>query len=67
LTKSFLYDIIDLSKKEVNVMFTVYQNLSTGEITFSHEEAVGFYREGAEVAVLVDHGSYLEQKAMWIH
>ena len=48
-------------------MFTVYQNLTTSEITFSHEEAVGFYRGGAEVAVLVDYGSYLEQKAMWIH
>lgn len=48
-------------------MLTVYQNLSTGEITFSHEEAMGFYREGAEIAVLVDYGNYIEQKTMWIH
>ena len=48
-------------------MFTIYQNLTTGEITFSHKEAVEFYRDGAEVAVIVDHVSYLEQKAMWIH
>lgn len=48
-------------------MFTVYQNLTTGETTFSHKEAVNFYRSGAEVAVIVDHGSYPEQKALWIH
>lgn len=49
-------------------MFTVYQNLSTGEATFSHKEAVEMYRAGAEIAVLVDDGGdRLEQRALWIH
>lgn len=49
-------------------MYTVYQNCSTGEITFSHAEAVEMYRTGAEIAVLVDNGgSRLEQRALWIH
>lgn len=49
-------------------MYTIYQNLSTGEITFSHTEAVEMYRTGAEVAVLVDNGGdRLEQRALWVH
>lgn len=49
-------------------MYIVYQNCFTGEITFSHAEAVEMYRTGAEVAVLVDNGGdHLEQRALWIH
>lgn len=48
-------------------MYSVYQNCSTGEITFSHAEAVEMYRAGAEVAVLIDNGGRLEQRALWIH
>ena len=49
-------------------MCTIYKNLSTGEITFSHREAVEMYRAGAEVAVLVDNGGdRLEQRALWVH
>lgn len=49
-------------------MYSVYQNCSTGEITFSHAEAVEMYRTGAEVAVLVDNGGdCLEQRALWVH
>jgi hypothetical protein len=45
-----------------------YQNCSTGEITFSHAEAVEMYRAGAEVAVFVDKGDDgLEQRALWVH
>lgn len=47
-------------------MFTIYQNTTTGETTFSHAQAVEMYR--AEVAVLVDNGGdHLEQCALWIH
>lgn len=48
-------------------MYSVYQNCSTGEITFSHAEAVEMYLAGAEIAVLVDNGSHLEQRALWVH
>lgn len=49
-------------------MYTIYQNLSTGELTFSHEEAVEMYCAGAEIAVLVGNGyGRLEQRALWIH
>ena len=49
-------------------MFAIYQNCSTGEVTFSHAEAVEMYRAGAEVAVLVDNGGdRLEQRALWVH
>ena len=49
-------------------MYYIYQNCSTGEITFSHAEAVEMYRAGAEVVVLVDNGDDgLEQRALWVH
>lgn len=49
-------------------MSAIYQNLSTGEITFSHKEAVEMYRTGAEIAVLIDNGGdHLEQRALWVH
>lgn len=49
-------------------MYTIYQNISTGEITFSQAEAVEMYRTGVEVAVLVDNGgNRLEQRALWVH
>ena len=49
-------------------MSAIYQNLSTGEITFSHKEAVDMYRTGAEVAVLVGNGGdRLERRALWVH
>ena len=68
LTKSFLCGKISISIKEVTIMFAIYQNCSTGEITFSHKEAVEMYRAGAEVAVLVDNGGdRLEQRALWVH
>ena len=49
-------------------MYAIYQNLATGEITFSHKEAVEMYRTGAEIAVLVGNGcGRLEQRALWVH
>ena len=49
-------------------MSAIYQNLSTGEITFSHKEAVEMYRTGVEIAVLIDNGGdRLEQRALWVH
>lgn len=49
-------------------MYPIYQNLSTGEVTFSHAEAVEMYRAGAEIAILVDNGGdRLEQRALWVH
>ena len=49
-------------------MFAIYQNCSTGEVTFSHAEAVEMYRAGAEIAVLSGNGGErLEQRALWVH
>ena len=49
-------------------MYAIYQNLTTGENTFSHKEAVEMYRTGAEIAVLIDNGGdRLEQRALWVH
>lgn len=47
----------------------IYMSIQTGEITFSHEEAVELYRQGHEIALLKwrediqDH----EQVACWYH
>ena len=44
---------------------TFYCNLTTGEITESHREAVEWYRNGDEVAVLLkQHGDFCE-KTRW--
>ena len=49
-------------------MFTIYQIIATnGRITASHKEAVEFYRQGYEVAVLVRNGENWEQRALWVH
>lgn len=47
----------------------MYMNMLTGEVTFSHNEAVEMYRTGAEIALLrwnEKQGEYIE-RVKWVH
>ncbi len=47
-------------------MFTIYHVLGTQTYTASHREAVEYYRQGSEIAVLVGNGSTWTQRALWV-
>lgn len=48
--------------------YTIYEVLGTATITASHREAVEYYRQGFEIAVLGSKDGILwEQVALWYH
>ena len=44
---------------------TFYCNLSTGELTENHREAVEWYRNGEEVSVLQKRDGVLTERTRW--
>lgn len=67
-----LFNACDIIKKKTlggfNMNYTIYEVLGTATITASQREAVEYYRQGFEIAVLSSKDGILwEQVALWYH
>lgn len=48
--------------------YVIYEILGTATVTASHREAMEYYRQGCEIAVLSSiDGVEWEQHALWVH
>lgn len=48
--------------------YIIYEVVGTATITASHREAIDYYRQGFEIAVLSSRDNILwEQVALWVH
>ena len=58
------------NREEIQMAATVYMNTATGEITYSHKEAMSWYRDGNTVNLYREIDGKLKQDdniKCWIH
>ena len=71
ISAMFYTNVVNVTNREETQMATtVYMNTTTGEITYSHKEAMSWYRDGNTVNLYREIDGKLKQDdniKCWIH
>ena len=67
----FYTNVVNVAdREEIQMATTVYMNAATGEVTYSHKEAISWYRNGNTVNLYREIDGKLKQDdniKCWIH